>query len=227
VSKNLFPSAAVEGQTDVQPANVETSPVEAKVDGEVQQSERTYTGADLEKVVKDRLTREQKKFAKEREDLQKRLSDLEQKASGKVSPNIEEDMKGRLSKYEEEKRSLAVKLDKYRQDNLRATIERALIAQDCLDPEVVRDHLLSKSLVHLDDEDNVVVENVSGSLDDLVKDYLEKKPHLRRATSQGGVGSKGPQRPAIVPTDPRLMTLEQIEGELGIPKTQGKKLFGR
>jgi hypothetical protein len=181
------------GNTEV-PANVEAKP-EAKVDG----NERTFTGAEIEQIVKDRILREAKKTAKLTSTYENKIAELEEKltSGGKAKANVEEDLRAKLSKYDDERKALSSKLSQYRNDSLAAQVERALVAHDCLDPEIVRDHFLGRRLVELDDDDSIVVNNETGRLDDLVKDYLDKKPHLRRGTSQGGTGSKGPSRPAI------------------------------
>ena len=202
-------------------ANVEADAEEQKVDGEDKSDEQKYTATYLETAIKDRVLREQKKFAKERADLEKKLSDYEKKATS----NVEEDLRSKLTQYETEKKATAEKLDKYRQESLSSKIERALVAQDCLDPEVVRDHFLGRNLVHLDDDDELVVENLTGSLDDLVKDYLLKKPHLKRAPQAGGVGSKGPIRPMTV-NGPQDMTADELGAQLGV-KRKTNSFFGR
>lgn len=193
MSEQLFSGTPAE-----KPANVEAQPTEkpeAKVDG----NEPTFTGQDVEEIVKKRVLRESKNTAKLKSSYEQQIAELKEKleSGGKAKANVDDDLRSKLSKYEEQQKALTSKLSQYRQDSLASKIERALVAHDCLDAEIVRDHFLSRKLVELDEDDEVVVNNETGRLDDLVKDYLEKKPHLKRATSQGGVGSKGPGRSVV------------------------------
>src|SRR5438874_2100218 len=98
----LFPSAptATMPPTEVQPADVPAVPVEANVDGnDTSKIERTYTAADLEQIVKDRLKRERKKLAGEYEP---RIAELEKKlgtpGQQHVSPK-QEDFQAKLTQF--------------------------------------------------------------------------------------------------------------------------------
>jgi hypothetical protein len=138
---------------DEQKANVEAEPVEANVDGQETQesSERQYTVAQTELIVKDRLAREQKKFAKEKAELEKQLSEFKKKSP---SPNVEDDFKAKLTAHEAEKSTLTKRLEKYRDDSLRGAVERKLNEHGCLDPELVFETFKAKGLVQFDEEDN-------------------------------------------------------------------------
>jgi hypothetical protein len=210
------------GQT-AQEAHVEPEVVVPEVNGseQVSSTERTFSTADVEQIVKDRLAREQKKFAKERSEWESKL------APKVVSSNVEEDLRNKLSAYESEKKQLSEKLTKYQQDNLRAQVERKLSAAECLDPEVVIDHFMSRNLVHLDEDGQMVVENATGSLDDLVTDYLFRKPHLRRASVSTGVGSKAPSRPVAASGSPSEMTTDELRQQMGFGDTKKKNPFSR
>ena len=205
------------GKEPVKEANVEAEVVVPEVDGEPEkkvEEERRYSAADLEQVVKDRLAREQKKFAKERAEWEVKQAPKAQ------SSNVEEDLRSKLATYESEKKQLSDKLNKYQQDNLRAQVERKLNAADCLDPEVVIDHFMSRNLIHLDDDGSVVVENATGSLDDLVTDYLARKPHLRKATVSTGIGSRAPSRPAASTGNLSDMSTEELKKQMGVHETK-------
>src|SRR3954464_9925865 len=79
-------------------------------------AEKSFTASDVERIVKERLTREQKKFDKQINELQ-----AAKKPSG--SANVEEDLRGRLSQYETQTKSLVEKLNTYRGHQLKSTVE--------------------------------------------------------------------------------------------------------
>ena len=188
---------------------------------------KTYSADDLQAIIKDRLSREAKKHQKEIDALK---TSYEKPAAGAKSSPIEEDYRSKLSAFEAEKKQLSEKLTKYRQDGLRSTVVAKLATAGCVEPGDITEVLLAKGLVKLDDEDQMIVENVNNSLDDLVTDYLAKRPYLVRPSSNGGVGSKGPASPAVsvVPTDPREMTQAQRAAALGISaQPTSKKLWGK
>ena len=217
------PSAPVVA-TDVQQVPTATQPVEAK-SGEVQPAEeRRFTAAETERIVKDRLTREQKKFEKERVEWQSKLTAVEKapRKDTQVNPHIEEEWRSKLTDAETKTRTLTEQLEKYRLNSLDATIERELLAQGCVDPEVVSDHIKTRNLVHHDDEGNLVVENMSGNLSDLVMDYLSKKPHLKTAETTGGAGTKGPKLSIETLTEK-----DRLRAQMGATPETGQKLFSK
>lgn len=220
IMKTLFnPSGAATTETTDVPKEVNptTEPVEAKDGGsEVQQEqERTYTAADMQAIVKERLAREQKKYEKLLAEAEKKVT-----VAPKVASNTDDEWRTKMADYEAKAAVLTEQVTKYRSESLTATIERSLNQHGCLDPEVVIDHFKSRNLVHLDDDGNVVVENDSGRLDDLVKDYLAKKPHLVKAQTVTGVGSKAPKSQSG-----SMSRKEELEALLAVPPKQG--LFQR
>jgi hypothetical protein len=219
----------------VKEGNVNPEAVEPKVDGEESSKpvvveddkadkpeDRKYSASDLEQIVKERLARERKKFDREKSEWENKHT-----VPKPASTNVEEDLRSKLATYENDKKQLNEKLTKYQQDNLRSHIEKTLNAANCLDPEVVIDHFISKNLVHLDDDGEMVVENTTANLDDLVQDYLSKKPYLLKATATNGVGSKAPKRPVTSNGTVKEMTTDQIREQLGGNKAVKKNPFSR
>jgi len=202
-----------------------TDPVVEKDSGEVQSEEKQYTGSDVASIVKDRLAREQKKFAA---DYDKRLkAEKEQwQKSQKPNQSVEEEFKAKLTEYEGRTKLLSEKVSRYQGEHLNNQIERALVAQGCIDPALVAADLKSQGLVSLDEEGELVVEN-HRSLDDLAKSYLAKKPYLVKATTQGGLGTKQPSNVSATIGDPSKRSLEEIENALGIKSTKRNALFGK
>lgn len=209
---------------------VTTEPVEANVTQEdaPKTDERKYTGTEMELIVKDRLTRERKKFDKEKAEWQSKQqtepAPESSKDASKVNPNIESEWKAKLSQHEATNRELAAKLAKYRDVTLTTAIEKELLAQGCVDPELVSNDLRSRKLVESDDEGNLIVGELwGGKLEDLVSDYLSKKPHLVKAQQQGGLGTRAPKPTAAVSGDPSTWSIEQLEAQLGIKPSMKPK----
>jgi hypothetical protein len=220
----LFPSGQNTAADVQEVASTETQTVESNVGAkdEVQSEERLFKGAEVEQIVRDRINRERKKFDVEKTTYETKLADLQKTTtSPTVSPNLEADFRAKLAAHEIEKKSLTDKLDKYRRETLRGTVERKLVERDCLDPEVAYWDLTTKGIVKLNDDGEIEVENVNNSLEDAVGEYLSKKPHLVRSKSQGGTGSKAPQNVAAVTPEDAFMAAIQS----GRPT--GKKLFNQ
>jgi len=166
------PADQVEAQEAVSPQATD----EAKV-------EKTFTATDVEQIVKDRLLREQKKHQKTLDELQKPKP---------KSDNVEQDLRNKLSEFEINHKTLSERLASYRDKSLRGSVMSKLSEAGCNDPELLTDHLLSKKLVHLDEDDSVIVENANNSLDDLIRSELNKRPHLVKPSGMNGLGSKAP-----------------------------------
>lgn len=158
--------------------------------------ERKYTQQDVDRIVKDRLAREQKKFAKQ--------SDATKKTSGPE----DSDLKGIRSEYEEKLSTVLKRFDSMRSANLKSEVEKALIEAGCIDTEVMSNYFLSRNQVHFDEDDNLVVEGAD-SLSELVKNELGKRPHLQRPKNAGGTGSKAPGVLKPQPTNLKDMSSEQ------------------
>ena len=185
--------------------------VVTEADGkDTQSTERTYSESDIQKMIDGRF----KKHNAEKADLLKKLAEAEEKATRKVSPNVEEEMRDKLKKYETDIKSRDEKLAEYREKQMTAEIYREL--DDCVDPEVVIDHFINRKLVHLDSHGEMVVENVSGSLRNLVSDFLEKRPHLRKSQTTTGVGSRSPHKVAVNAGTPADQRLAEASAALGI-----------
>jgi hypothetical protein len=217
--KNAAPAAPT--------VDAQTVPVAAQVGGsqEAQSSEsdRKYTTKEVEAIVKDRLARDRKKVAA----AEKPVTEAPLKAG---TANLEEEFKLRTKQWETEKSQLSEKLSKFQTQSLRSTVEKKLSEMGCLDPEIVFDNFHSRGLVKSDEDGQVVVENLSNSLDDLCRDYLAQKPHLVRATASGGVGSKAPKDFQTVGDLSQIKnwTPEQYNAwktSQGINKEQKNKLF--
>src|SRR4051812_1702005 len=109
--------------TDVKKVDAVTpSPVAAENSGEDtaanggKSEERRFNGFEMETIVKDRLAREQKKFAKREQELQSQLAELKKVAPDKqVNPNIEAEWQSKLAAYETQNRTLAEQLGTYRE----------------------------------------------------------------------------------------------------------------
>jgi hypothetical protein len=210
VSQDTTPAIAVSGEVD--PVTTAVEPNE----DQKQQEEKTYTAADVERIVRERVVRQNKQWEKK----------LAESQPQKPSQNVEEDARQKLQAAEERHKVLQVKLEKFRVDGLRAQVSSKLAEAGCIDPGDVTDVLLARNLVHLDDDDQIVTENVTNSLDDLVRDYLSRKPHLVKPSQANGLGTRGPAKPAVMNSDPKQMSTDELAAAMGMTKKKSKKLFG-
>jgi hypothetical protein len=188
--------------------------------GGIEQSEKTYTASDVERIVKERLTRQKNTF-------EKQFTEATQKKGGNA--NVEDDLRNRLTQYETQTKSLNETLNRYRNSQLKATVEAECAKHGCNDPELLATHFLTKKLVSVDDDDNLVVGNVENSLTELVKAELSKRPHLVRASQSSGLGSKGTGSVQTTGKSPKDMTAaeyEQFKADLGVRTAGPNKLFG-
>ena len=189
---------------------------------------RQFDEQTVQKMIQDRLASQSKRHAKERAEYEERLAALEgghphiDDDEKKPAPKpIEAEYKNKLTKVERENKALLEKLNKHRTSTLRSTVQSKLAAADCLDPEVAFNDIVSRGLVKLDDDDNVVTEGLYDSLDQLVEDYLSKRDYMRRSKVGGGIGSKAPGISATSVSQ-RDQVISQVRAA-----QQGKKLFGR
>src|SRR4051812_16489233 len=110
----LFGAGASTGtatQGNPNPAPVETEQQSGGASEQAATSERTFTAQEVEKIVKDRLTREQKKFSKQLEEV----SAVKKPSSG----NVEEDLRNKVSQYEQTNKAMSERLAKLRDGQLR------------------------------------------------------------------------------------------------------------
>jgi hypothetical protein len=199
-------------------ATTEAASVETNIGENTQ--DRRFTNEEVDELLEKARAKTAYQVRKE---LEKKHSDTTVKPS-KGSANVEEELRGKLTQYEESQKTLSAKLNKYRDTTLRASIERELNAQSCVDPEVVIDHFLARNKVELDDDDNVVVNNATGKLSDLVTDYLTKKPHLAKPSQMSGAGTKGPKAAPQSSTTFGDKSIEEMEAALGIDRSQFKRI---
>jgi hypothetical protein len=192
---------------------VEAQPVVANTDGSSETpTERTFKESEIQKFLDDRF----KKHSSVVADLQKKLAEAEEKSSKKVSSNVEEDLRNKLTKYETEIKSRDEKLGEYRQKQLSAELYQKLNTHGCVEPELAVDHFLNRKLVHLDQDGNMVVENVRGNLDDLITDFLDKRPSMRSATVKSGVGSKPNKVASNAPATSQDQRLLEAANAIGV-----------
>src|SRR5689334_20178349 len=76
-------------------------------------TEKTFTPAEVEQIVKDRLIREQKRYQKTLEELQKPKP---------KSDNVEQDLRNKLTEFETSTKTLNERLAAYRDKSLRGTV---------------------------------------------------------------------------------------------------------
>ncbi len=157
--------------------------------------DRTYTAAEVAKIVQDRLKRVKKEPEQADDNL---VNDLRSKYDQQVSAT----------------KALTDKLSRMGERTVKATVEARLAEAGCLDPELVAESFLSRKVVSLDDDDQIKVSNAKNSLDELVKDTLAAKPWLVRPSGPG-LGSRSPKVPEAESNDPSQMTSEQLLAKLG------------
>lgn len=153
-------------------------------------SDKSYTTADVERIVKDRLARDRKERKAETP------ADQAQKPKASGS-GVEEELRGKLAQYDTLTKTMESKLTAMRDNQLKTTIENECIKAGCNDPELLTTYFLTKKAVRFGDDDSLVVDNLSGSLTDLVKDELAKRPHLAKPTQVSGMGSKATGAPKV------------------------------
>src|SRR5579871_546839 len=116
-------------KADAATADSAAQPVEANSTGEnvQQESERTYTTHQFNKAVEKRLKRERDEFAEEKSKLEEKLAQFEKRVSGeKISQNIEEEYRSKLTEYEKKTKKLTEQVNTYRHQHLDSTVEKAL-----------------------------------------------------------------------------------------------------
>lgn len=139
-----------------------------------------FTQSQLDRAVKQRLERDRRERKTQPTEIKK------------TSENVEEDLRSKLVQQEVHQKQLTDRLNKYRDDGLKALLEKTLIEKGCNDPELLSTYFLSKNLVHFDENDDLIVENGFNDLDDLVTRELSKRTHLVRPKQVSGAGSRAP-----------------------------------
>lgn len=177
---------------------------------------KTFTQAEIDAIVENRLIRERKAWDKansasvsaqekqELEDLRKAKAEEAEKrarAEGdwqRLEKSLREDFETKL-KGESEKRTRAEEI--LRQEKIRKALVSAAAKRGAIDAEEVAD-LLEKRVTLDEDYQEQVLEKPNGnrayvggapmSVEQLVDGYLSQKPHLVRSGNPGGgAGSRG------------------------------------
>jgi hypothetical protein len=192
--------------------NFGTQPVaEPTVDATTEQTggsstpvEKTFTQDELNKFAAKVRAEEKKKY-------QKSVDELANKKATPVVPEAD----NKYSHYEQQILELNTKLSGLRSNQLGNALKSKLSEHGCLDPDLVAGDFLNRKLVSLDDDDSIYVAPETGAvdIDDLVKGYLSKKPHLVKATQSAGLGTKSPGTLKFVPDSSQIknMTSEQYQ----------------
>lgn len=153
----------------------------------------TSGGASEQAIEKPTLTQSQfERAVKKRLEQDRRERKTTPTETKKPSENVEQDLRSKLAQQEAHQKQLTDRLNKYRDDGLKALLEKTLIEKGCNDPDLLSTYFLSKNLVHFDENDDLIVENEQNSLDDLVKDQLAKRTHLVKPKQVNGAGSRAP-----------------------------------
>src|SRR5258706_16308509 len=113
------------------------------------EGEKTYSASAVEQIVKDRLARDRAE-RKVQKQYEKQLTKPDKPSA---NANVEEDLRGRLSQFEEQSKALNDRLASYRTSQIKSTVEAECAKHGCNDPELLATHFLSKKLVSVDDED--------------------------------------------------------------------------
>jgi hypothetical protein len=227
MSEGMFGSreATAQGSADAKTVASETGSNDSGVP-----APRQFDEAAVQKLIQERLGKQAKKYAAERAELEDRLAayegtptvdDDEKKPQTPKSTPADAEIRRKLSKTERDYKALQERLEKHRQGTLKAAVQSKLAEKDCIDPEIVYGDLVSKGLVKMDEDDNVVVDPMYGDLDKLVDDYLSRREYLKRSKTTGGLGSKAPGISAVAQSEKERI-IQQVRS-VAMP---GNKLFG-
>jgi len=154
---------------------------------------KIFTQAQVEELVKDRLSKQERKFLRKQDEIEKELEALKtpvkEKEVKQLTP-LEVEYKTKLAEFENKTKALNEKLNKQKQMSLKSVIVQKLVENNCIDPEMVFNDLRSRELINLDEDDEITVPSMFKDVDECIKDYLTKKEYLVKAQRQGGIGSK-------------------------------------
>lgn len=168
-------------QEEPEEAKTPTPGKEAEPEGKEAESEKTFTQAELNQIVKDRLARAESKFA-DYEDLKAKAAKLDE---------IEEANKSELEKARDEaekaKAEAKAAADRANQVMLKSAVIAKASALNFIDAEDAF-ALLPKDSLSLSEDGQVE------GLEEALKTLAEAKPHLLK--------SDNPRIPKINPTNP-------------------------
>jgi len=177
--------------------------MESTPEVEVTESEKTFTQADLEKIVEQRLMRERKKYEKKLEgvDLEEARRLLEEKQQAEIERQKEKGEFEKVLQQLAEKKDQEISQYKTRLQEIQ--VDGALInaasQNNAVSPDQVvallknKTRLAEDGSVEVLDNDGTVRYNDSGNpmgVNELVSEFLTANPHFVKA-SPSGTGSKG------------------------------------
>ena len=175
----------------------------SEADTKVEHQEKTFSQADLDRLVEQRIQRERKKFERQIEgiDLDEARKLLTEKEAAETERQKERGEFDSLLKRTVEKKD--IEIQGYRQRLHTTLVEGQLLAEanknNAVSAEQVstllRNNLKLADDGHVDvlDNNNTVRYNNAGepmSVSELVSEFLTANPHFVRASS-GGTGSRG------------------------------------
>src|SRR4051812_4507850 len=105
------------------------------------EDEKMFSVSEVNEIVKQRLLKENRKSQKKSE------------VAAKKPSGVEEDLRSKVTAYEEKLATYESRLQAQRDRELRTTVEKKLLESGCNDPELLTTYLLSKQLVSYDDND--------------------------------------------------------------------------
>jgi len=159
-------------------------PVEVKSDG-AEAQEKTYTNAEVQQLIVDRLNREKAKY-------EKQIGGLKTEYETKLkAPKEADESKQRLADYEKKLQQSNERINRFRQDNLRTKIESKLAAKGCVSADIATDHILARGLATIDEDDQIAVDAKYLSLDSMLDDFETSHRDLFKKITPGA-GSKPP-----------------------------------
>ena len=173
------------------PAAPETAPAPSQEKEQEQEQERTFTQADLDRIVEERLARERKKYA-DYDDVKAKAAALDEKEAENAT-----DLERAVAQARKETEEALRK--EFAAERVAARIE-VTAAGKFADTEDARLRLGSRIDEFISDDGEVDTEAISAALTDV----LEKHPHLAAketpkapSASEAGMG-KRPAAPADV-----------------------------
>ena len=165
--------------------------------------DKTFTQAEVDKILEQRLARERKRFEKQTDgiDLEAARKALEEKQLAELEVakqrgDFEKVLKTTVEKKDSQSQALTAKLH---QIQVEGSLLNAASSLNAVSPDQVS--ALLRTNIRLGDDGNVEVVDKSGavryndkgelfSVNELMSEFLTANPHFVRATA-GGSGSKG------------------------------------
>lgn len=188
---------------NAEPAEVEVTP-ETEPAPEI--VERTFSQADLDRIVKDRLARQKAQFA-DYEDIKTKLSDFEQASKSELEKATE-----RAAQLEKQIQDASARAQ---EALLRAAIVSESAKKNVVDPDAAF-ALLNKADVLLDDQGSPT------NVPDLIDSLLAAKPYLagNRTSGSADLGARGDKTPGqlsradLQSMSPEAIVQAQADGRL-------------